>query len=169
MMPFRSALTQAMNGQKFGIDPNALSTLQGIGQDLQRSTISNSIRSPGSDTAYNLSANGWLANQLYGPTFGGAGTLGKAVGALGATAMGHPMVGLGILGGGNKIGQMVGGRLQSQLSNMLLDPNSVLPFLDARAATAVQPVQSPLVQGLLNYGRPAAVNGLSGLVNPANK
>ncbi|WP_217589725.1 hypothetical protein [Burkholderia sp. GbtcB21] len=166
MMPFRSALTSAMKNAPYGIDADALRQLQGIGQDLQRATISNSIRSPGSDTAYNLAAQGWLARQLYGPTFGGAGNVGKAVGALGATALGHPMAGLGILGAGNKIGQMVGGRLQDRLTGLLMDPNAVLPYLDARAAAAAQSVPNPLMQGLLNYGRPAITNGLvGGLVN----
>lgn len=173
MMPYRSALTRATGGgdaATYGIDANALQTLQGIGQDLQRATVSNSIRSPGSDTAYNLAANGWLARQLYGPTFGGAGNLGKAVGAIGATALGHPMVGLGILGGGNRIGQMVGGRLQDRLSGLLMDPNAILPFLDARAAAPAQAIPGPLMQGLLNYGRPAAINGLlGGFNNPGNK
>ena len=169
LMPFRSALTKAMNSgdaAKYGIDANALNTLQGIGQDLQRGTVSNSIRSPGSDTAYNLAAQGWLARQLYGQTFGGAGNAGKAIGALGATALGHPMVGLGILGGANRLGQMVGNRLQDRMSDLLLNPNTVLPYLDARAAAAAQSVPNPLVQGLLNYGRPAITNGLvGGLIN----
>lgn len=170
MMPFRSALQSAMKGAPYGIDANALQQLQGIGQDLQRSTVSNAVRSPGSDTAYNLAANGWLAKQLYGPTFGGAGNMGKAVGALGATALGHPMVGLGILGGANKVGQMVGNRLQDRLAGLLMNPNTVLPYLDARASAAAQPVPGALMQGLLNYGRPAAVNGLlGGLNNSGNK
>lgn len=165
--PYRTALQQAMRAQPYGIDANALQQLQGIGQDLQRATVSNSIRSPGSDTAYNLAANGWLARQLYGPTFGGAGNAGKAIGALGATALGHPMVGLGILGGGNRIGQMVGGRLQDRLTGLLMNPDTVLPYLNARAASATNGVPGPLMQGLLNYGRPAAVNGLLGGLNNA--
>lgn len=170
MMPFRSALQSAMKNSPYGINAGAHATLQGIGQDLQRATVSNSIRSPGSDTAYNLAANGWLAKQLYGPTFGGAGNLGKAAGALGAAALGHPMIGLGILGGGNKIGQMVGSRLQGRLSDLLLNPDTVLPYLDTRAASAAQGVQGPLMQGLLNYGRPAAINALSsGLINANGK
>ena len=173
MMPFRAALTKAMNSgdaAKYGIDANALNTLQGIGQDLQRATVSNSVRQPGSDTAYNLAANGWLARQLYGPTFGGAGNIGKAVGALGATALGHPMVGLGILGGANRLGQMVGNRLQGHLAGLLTDPNAILPYLDARAAAPAQAIPGPLMQGLLNYGRPAVVNGLiGGFGKPANQ
>jgi hypothetical protein len=169
MMPFRSALQSAMKNSPYGIDANALQQLQGIGQDLQRATVSNSIRSPGSDTAYNLAANGWLAKQLYGPTFGGAGNAGKAIGALGAAALGHPMVGLGIMGGGNKIGQMVGSRLQDRLSGLLLNPDAVLPYLDARAAAAAQAVPNPLMHGLLNYGRPAITNGLAGGLINANQ
>jgi hypothetical protein len=170
LMPFRSALTSAMKNAPYGIDANALQSLQGIGQDLQRATVSNSIKSPGSDTAYNLAANGWLARQLYGPTFGGAGNIGKAVGAIGATALGHPMVGLGILGGGNKIGQMVGNRLQDRLTGLLMNPNDILPFLDARATPPAQAIPGPVMQGLLNYGRPAVVNGLlGGFQNPGNK
>ncbi|WP_413194254.1 hypothetical protein [Pararobbsia alpina] len=167
---FRSALTRAMNTgapAQYGIDANALGTLQGIGQDLQRGTISNSLRSPGSDTAYNLAAQGWLARQLYGPTFAGAGNAGKAIGALGATALGHPMVGLGILGGGNRLGQMVGNRLNGQLSDLLLNPNALLPYLDARAAPAVNGAQ-PALGGLLQRNvLPAAIGGLtrSGLMN----
>ena len=161
LMPYRSALSSAMKNAKYGIDANALGTLQGIGQDLQRATISNSLRSPGSDTAYNLAAQGWLARQLYGPTFGGAGNLGKAVGAIGATALGHPMVGLGILGGGNKIGQMVGGRLNDRLSNFLLDPNALLPYLDARAAAPVNGTQQALAAALRRQVVPAVVSGVS--------
>jgi hypothetical protein len=167
LMPFRSALTSAMNGgnaARYGIDAGALNTLQGIGQDLQRATVSNSIKSPGSDTAYNLAANGWLARQLYGPTFGGAGNVGKAIGAIGATALGHPMAGLGILGAGNRIGQMVGGRLQDRLTGLLMDPNAILPYLDTRAAAPAQAVPNALVRGLLNYARPAAVTGTTGLL-----
>jgi hypothetical protein len=170
LSPYRTALQQAMKAQQYGIDPAALQSLQGIGQDLQRATVSNSIKSPGSDTAYNLAANGWLARQLYGPTFGGAGNAGKAIGALGAAALGHPMVGLGIIGGGNRIGQMVGGRLQDRLTGLLMNPDTALPYLDARAASAANGVPGPLMQGLLNYGRPAAVQGLlGGFNNTGNK
>jgi hypothetical protein len=157
--PYRTALTQAMNGQKYGIDANALGTLQGIGQDLQRQSLSNSIKSPGSDTAYNLAANGWLAKQLYGPSFKGATGIGKAVAAGGALAA------------SNKLGQSVGAKLQDKLSTYLLDPNALLPYLDARAAApAGQALPGPAMRGLLNYGRPAVVNGLlGGILQPANQ
>lgn len=166
LMPFRSALTQAMNGAEHGIESNAHGTLQGIGQDLQRASISNSVRSPGSDTAYNLAANGWLARNLYGPNFQGATGLGKTAAAAGALFAGHPLAAGGIFAGGNKVGQMVGSRLQDRLSDYLLHAPSVLPYLDARAAAAANPVQGSLAQRLLMYGRPAAINATtSGLIN----
>lgn len=159
LMPYRSAFTQAMNGADYGIDPNAMSTLQGIGQDLQRATVSNSIRSPGSDTAYNLAANGWLARQLYGRNFqGGAvgrvlGSAAQAAGAAGGAALFGP-AGAGVgsaLGSG--VGSMlngsrVGNRLNEQLADMLINPQGFLPYLDARAAGPAAPRTQMLAQAL---------------------
>jgi hypothetical protein len=164
---YSTALNQALKAQEFGIDPAAQTTLENIGRDLQRSTISNSLKSPGSDTAYNLAANGWLARNLYGSDFGGATGLGRALGAAGALATGHPMIGLGILGGGAKLGQMVGGRLNGQLSNFLLNPNELLPYLDARAATAVNAAQQVLPGLMQRQLLPAVIGGVTrgGLMN----
>ncbi len=168
--PYRAALVKALNDSEYGIDPAAHSTLQGIGQDLQRATVSNSIRTPGSDTAYNLAANGWLAKQLYGPGFEGMTGLGKTAAAAGTALAGHPYAGAAIYAGGNKLGQAVGTRLQSQLADLLLNPDAILPYLDAHAASSAQSVPKPLVRALLNYGRPAAVNGLlGGVVNRPNE
>lgn len=134
LSPYRTALVQALKKQAYGIDEGAHKTLQGIGQDLQRSTISNSLRSPGSDTAYNIAADGWLARQLYGKDFGGATMLGKGVGALGATLTGHPLIGAGIIGGGKKLGETVAKSLNEQLAELLLNPEALLPYLDAKQA-----------------------------------
>lgn len=166
---YRSAMGQALKGSQYGIDPAAESTLQGIAQDLQRQSISNSVRTPGSDTAYNIAANGWLAKNLYGPNFQGATGIGKTAGAIGALATGHPYVAAGIFGGGNKIGQMVGGRLESRLSDLLLDPNAILPYLDSRVTAPAQSIPGPLVQGLLDYGRPAIGNGILGSLVEGNR
>ena len=154
MMPYRSALTSAMRGAEHGIDEGAHNTLQGIGQDLQRSTISNSLRSPGSDTAYNIAANGWLANQLYGPNFQGAGNIARGVGALGALATGHPMVAGGVLMGGRSLGNMAANRLNASLGELMLDPQCLLPYLEAARPTAngvipALPLGSYINQGLL--------------------
>lgn len=163
---YATALSQALKGQEFGIEPAAQTTLENIGRDLQRSTVSNSIKSSGSDTAYNLAANGWLARSLYGPSFEGASGLGRNVAAGMALLTGHPYAAGAIFAGGKKIGQAVGSQLQNRLSNFLTDPNALLPYLDAHAASTSQPVQGALAKRLLQYGRPALINGLSGqLVN----
>lgn len=150
--PYRTALTQAMKGQPYGIDADALASLRGIGQDLQRATISNSLRSPGSDTAYNISANGWLAKQLYGPDFGGASNVARGVGSIGALATGHPMVAGGILMGGKNLGRMAGDRLNAALGQLMLNPEQLLPYLDAAKQAG-------------NGSSPALVNGLGRYVN----
>jgi hypothetical protein len=136
LSPYRTALVQALKSQKYGIEENAAKSLQGVGQDLQRATISNSLRSPGSDTAYNVSANGWLAKQLYGHDFSGAGNAARGVGALGALLTGHPMLGVGILAGGKKLGGMASEKLNAKLAEMLLNPDSLLPYLESANESA---------------------------------
>ena len=154
MMPYRSALTSAMKGAEYGIDPQALTSLQGIGQDLQRATVSNSLRSPGSDTAYNIAANGWLGRQLYGQNFEGSSNTARGVGALGALVTGHPMVAGGILAGGKKLGTMAADRLNSSLGELLLNPEKFLPYLEAvqpgaNGSLPALPLGSYINQGLL--------------------
>ena len=141
---FQSALAKALKAQKYGIHPEAETSLNNIGSDLQRGTISNSLRSPGSDTAYNISADGWLARQLYGKDFEGASMLGKGAGALGATLTGHPIIGMGILGGGKKLGESVGNNLNAQLSELLLHPEKLLPYLDAARKNSPQALAQAL-------------------------
>jgi hypothetical protein len=151
---YASAYTRAIGEQPFGIDPQAQTALENIGRDLQRSTISNSLRSPGSDTAYNIAANGWLGRQLYGDNFGGAGNAARGIGALGALVTGHPMVAGGILMGGKKLGTMAADRLNGALGSLMLDPQSLLPYLDAvkpgaNSAAPALPLGSYINQGLL--------------------
>lgn len=152
LMPYRSALTQALNGQKFGIDPQALSSLQGIGQDLQRATISNSLRSPGSDTAYNISAAGWLPRQIYGQNFEGAGNAARGIAALGALAHGNPTLAAGVMLGGKKLGAMAGDRLNAQLAQLMLNPQQLLPYLDAATSNGVQQALANGARGNVNQG-----------------
>ena len=152
---YKSALEKAIKDQEpYKIDEGSHKTLMGIGQDLQRTTTSNAIKSAGSDTVYNASANGWLARQLYGQNFEGAPGMAKVVGALGAMATGHPMVGLGLLtNAGGMAGKAAGTKLQSQLQGLLLDPDSLLPFLDSVGKQGSKPIPSSLGrninQGLL--------------------
>lgn len=164
--PYRTALVSALKGQKYGIDPQGLAGLQGIGQDLQRATISNSLKSPGSDTAYNLAANGWLARQLYGPEFEGAGLVPRGVGALGAFLTGNPMVAGAVLAGGKKAGEKVGERLNEQLANMLLNPKQLLPYLEAQAKQPNKAPAESLVQALRRQLGAGAVGTASGTSRP---
>lgn len=162
---YAPALARALRSQEFGIEPGAQQGLENIGRDLQRATISNSMRSPGSDTGYNLAAQGWLARNLFGPDFSGATGIGKTGAAAAALLAGHPLAAGGIFAGGKRVGQMVGDRLQQRLGDYLLNPDTLLPYLDARAAApAGQALPGPVVQGLLNYGRPAVLGGLLGQV-----
>lgn len=160
---YATQFQRALGNQEFGIEPAAQTQLENIGHELQRATISNSMKSPGSDTAYNLAANGWLARNLYGPGFGGATTLGRGMAGLATALAGHPYVGVGVAGGLGKIGQTVGNRLNAQVSDLLLNPQGLLPYLDARTAAAVNPAQ-PAFGGLLQGNVvPSLVNrGLRG-------
>lgn len=151
---YASAMTHAIESQPFGIQPQAQTALENIGRDLQRSTISNSMRSPGSDTAYNIASTGWLGKQLYGSNFEGGGNAARGVGALGALVTGHPMVAGGILMGGKKLGGMAADRLNASLGELMLDPQKLLPYLEAvkpsaNGALPALPLGSYINQGLL--------------------
>lgn len=112
------SLKRAKQGLDFGMHPNQENALEAIGKDLQRTTISNSIRTGGSDTAYNLAADGWLARNLYGPNFDGAPYLPKLV---------------------SQVTPMVSNRLEASLGNYLFNPEALLPYLDAKAGAGAFP------------------------------
>lgn len=163
---YRTALVKALKDQPHGIDAEALKALQGVGQDLQRGTISNALRTPGSDTAYNIAANGWLAKQLYGQDFGGASMLGRGLGALGATISGHPMAGAGIMAGGKKLGETVGKGLNENLQQLLLEPDLLLPYLDAATPKNSPQALGAMLRRNVNQGTVGAVTTLPA---PKNK
>jgi len=75
---FNSQLRQLGN-LRYPVSPQMQSSLTGIQQDLQRASISNSVRAPGSDTAYNLNTPGWLASKVYGTTMGNSGPVADMV------------------------------------------------------------------------------------------
>jgi hypothetical protein len=159
--PYATALARALKNQEFGIEPSAQDALENVGRDLQRATISNSLKSPGSDTAYNIAADGWLARNLYGPSYGGSTNLGRLLAGGAVAAAGHPWAGLGVASGIGKVGQMVGNRLNAQLSDFLLNPEALLPYLNARAAGPVNGSQQALAAALRRQVVPAAVVGVS--------
>ncbi|WP_261543595.1 lytic transglycosylase domain-containing protein [Burkholderia multivorans] len=183
LIPYRAALTKAMNSgdaATYGIDANALGTLQRIGQDLQRASISNSIRTPGSDTAYNLAANGWLARQLYGRNFqGGAvgrvlGTATQAAGAAGGAALFGP-AGAGVgsaLGSGIGSllnGSRIGSRLNEHLADLLLNPQGFLPYLDAYTAGPVTSSSQMMAQAMARRLRYAPALAVPQLASPQGR
>ncbi len=105
---------------KYPIDPAAQAALEGVQSDLQRATISNSLRSPGSDTDYNLQARGWLAGKIYGNDFTGKPAVATGLGGVLGAAGGSLLGGLGAAGGatvgagiGNKIAQLGQSRVQN--------------------------------------------------------
>ncbi len=155
---YKGAFAQAAKNAEFGISPEGAQKLSGIGADLQRSSISNSIKSPGSDTAYNLNANGWLAKALYGDNFQGAGKLTQAA----AAGVGSFIPGVGTLGGwlgAKSLGGGVGTKLNSQLAEMLLNPEKL-----GNALTALQRQSAPnqlLLNALKNPALRAAPAVLS--------
>ena len=179
---YRDALARALRNQPYGIDAGALGALQGIGQDLQRSTIANGLKSPGSDTAYNVAANGWLAQRMYGPNFQG-GAFGRALGAAlqaggaagGAALFGPAGAGVGsALGSG--IGAMlsgsrVGTRVNEQLADFLLNPQGFLPYLDAHSAsaTASPQVLGHALAGYVRYAPALVAPQLPQLIAPGSQ
>jgi hypothetical protein len=113
----------------YGISPQAEATLNGMQSDLQRASISNSVRSPGSDTAYNLQAPGWLGRALYGSNFQGGKVLpavGAAVGGtVGLKTGGFYGAGTGAAAGamaGKKLADFASKRVNDVLAQALLNP-----------------------------------------------
>lgn len=74
---------------RFGLDPAARADMAGVQKSLQRASVSNSITSPGSDTAYNLASDGWLSSQLYGPSMQGPTNKTRGLAALVGGFIGH--------------------------------------------------------------------------------
>lgn len=126
---YSSALKQAQK-TPFGLDPEAQKALEAVQADLQRASISHGLTSPGSDTAFNLQAPGWLAGKLYGDNFtgtpSGAKVAGGLLGAMGGWVGGG---GFGAAGGAtagvaaaNKLGQFGQKRVNEMFAKALTDP-----------------------------------------------
>src|SRR5258708_39676900 len=79
---YQLSVRNSCNGSEFPYQPDAVSALQAIQNDLQRETASNALKSAGSDTAYNLRAPGLLSRSLYGADYSGGGAAPRAVGGL---------------------------------------------------------------------------------------
>lgn len=157
---YNSQLAKALRNQDYPIDPTAQTTLQNIGQDLLRETRSNSIRTPGSDTGYNLSADGWLANALYGKNFGGskgslsspARLIGGVVGAAVGHTIGHPLMGLGAgYGLAEKLASFAGNRVNKAAANLLSNPDAFASAVGAAQQNASNPASQAIANALRRY------------------
>jgi hypothetical protein len=126
---FNAQLNKATGG-RYGIAPDAEQKLQAVQADLQRAGISNSVRSSGSDTAYNLQAPGWLGQALYGSHFQGGNLVPSLVGAVSGLAAfthggglpGAAAAATGAAYGSKKIADFASKRVNDALAEALLNP-----------------------------------------------
>jgi len=127
---FNAQLKKTLDRQ-YGVSPNAEAALNGIQSDLQRETISNSIRQPGSDTTYNLQAPGWLAGQLYGKEFGGSSGLANVAGGLLGLSTGGPMGAVGGYTASKALASLGAKRVNGLLSDAMLDPLKAADLIES--------------------------------------
>jgi hypothetical protein len=149
---YRSALAKALNGSDYAIDPQAQKALEAVQADLQRSTISNSIRAPGSDTAYNAGAGKSFLKAMGADTGTNIGPIAAGVATTALT--GSPGAGFAAGVGVKKAGGFVANRVSDQLSELMLDPQKLaaaLQFAGKPQSTAV----------------PALLSGFNGRLTPA--
>lgn len=126
---YRSQYAAALKNSPYGIDPTAKVALDSLQNDLQRETISNSIRSAGSDTYFNAQAPNWLSGKLFGANLDGKSPAAMAVGGLLA---GHGTLGMATAGGvmgAQKLGQFVGNRVNTRFQKAMLNPDDFAQLL----------------------------------------
>lgn len=126
---FRTQYAKALKNSPYGLPPETQSALDAIQADLQRETISNSIRSAGSDTYFNTQAPNWLSGKLFGENLDGKSMAAQALGGLLA---GHGSLGMATLGGAvgaQKVGQFVGNRVSNEFQNAMLNPDHFAKLL----------------------------------------
>lgn len=152
---YRTQLAKALKNAKYGIEPEAQRTLEAVQQDLQRESISNSIRQAGSDTAFNIQAPNWLAGKLYGQGLDGQGVVPKGIGALGGFLTGGPVGAYGGKVAAEKLGAFTGNRVNAEFQKAMLDPNYFAKLL-AEALDRQNAAVSPAMQALTPAGVKAA-------------
>ena len=114
---------------RYGVSPAAKSKLESLQQSLQQQGTSNSIRFPGSDTSYNVQAQGSLASSLLGPTLGGPTGKTRGIAALLGAAVGEHIAGPGGAAAGagigafiNKAADVVNKRIMDRYASGMLNP-----------------------------------------------
>lgn len=114
------------------ISPEADQAVNDVLQDLQRDSISSSIKTSGSDTALNLATPSWLSKQLYGTGFSGdSGPTAKLAGALLGGIAGHGFAGAagGYLGV-SKLADVASSRVNAALVKALSDTPAAADILE---------------------------------------
>lgn len=154
---YRSALAQALRNSDFAIDPQAQAALEGVQADLQRATISNSIKSGGSDTAYNQGAGKAFLRALGAESESNV----PAAVAGGATlaTTGSTKAAAGAAVGAKKAGGWVTNRVGNSLGDLLLDPQALAAALKASAQPAAP--AAPSAFGRLGRVTPAMAAALA--------
>ena len=136
---FNTQLKKALNSD-YGVSPDAESALKGIQQDLQRESVSNSIRFPGSDTRYNFAAGQTLSKTLNNPI---ARLVGGGLGAL----TGGPTGALGGYLGAEKLSNVLTQRGNKALADLLMNPEKLSEIL--QRTPQVQSSRVPLISQTL--------------------
>lgn len=135
------ALKKATSGP-YGIAPDAQAALESIQADIQRASISNSVKSSGSDTSYNLKAPGWIGKQLYGENFNGPASPVKWLGGAVGSYFGNLPGAAGGYLGASKLADFASSRVNKVLAEALLNP--------AKAQELLQPpITNKYLQQLL--------------------
>lgn len=128
-----------LDKSRYGMTPEARGEVEGLRQSLRRESVSNSVTSPGSDTAYNLASDGWLAKQIYGPTMQGPTVKGYGVaGGVGAL-LGHSVApgllgqagGAALAAGLKKGADAVNTRIAERVSQGMRDPQEAARMIEA--------------------------------------
>lgn len=123
---------------RYGMAPDARQALTGVQNSLQRRSISDSLRSPGSDTAYNLQADSWIGRNLLGPNLDGPTRMGYATTGLLGAAVGHTVapglagsLGGSVLAGGlKKAADSINSRVASRTSVGVMDSRKAADMIE---------------------------------------
>lgn len=148
---------------RYGVTPEARQQLESLRSSLQRESVSNSVPSAGSDTAYNLQSQGWLAGQIYGPGMQGPGGLARGAatgaGALLGAHMGGPVgaafgagIGSALKSAADRINQRIASRVGAGMQNPQEAARMIEQFLQQNPKSAPALLEAyPQWRALLGY------------------
>lgn len=161
---FGGKLDSIMGKQNYPIDPDAMSALQAVRQDLQRRSISDSVPKSGSDTVWNAQAPNWLSGQLFGKNLDGNSIAGRGLSAIGGFMTGGPMGAVGGAAVAQKAGQFLGGRVDKQLQDAMMNPDVFAKLLQE----ALDRNGGNVNNGIAPLGARAAASVPGGLLSPSS-